>query len=170
MSLIANVLLYIGAILIAFQIIGDIGYISTIVVLPFALPIKPLLSKFTQQHKEKRKSTDLAFRTGYFILFLIVALMLIAVSIALSPVMLVYLFIGRPLLALNTGLNILYRKSLEPWRDMYFSGVRSLLNVRRVKRKVTDEYLWQITKQKEVPFLALFGVVCLTVGFILQFC
>jgi hypothetical protein len=170
MSLTANALLYIGAVLIAFQIVGKIGYISTIVVLPFALPIKPLLNKFTQQQKEKRKFTGLAFRTGYFILFLIVALMLIAVSVALSPVMLVYLFIGRPLLALNTGLNILYRKSLEPWRDMYISGVRSLLNIRKVKRKVTDEYLWQIPKQKEVPFLALFGVVCLTVGFILQFC
>jgi hypothetical protein len=165
----ANILLYTGTILIAFQIVGDIGYISTIIALPLALPIKPLLNKFTQKQKGKRKFKHFASRTGYFILFLISALVFIAVGIALSPVMLVYLFIGRPLLALNTVLNILYRKSLEPWKDMYISGVRSALKALNVKKKVTDENLWKIPKQKEVPFLALFGVVCVSAGFILQF-
>jgi len=163
-----NVLLYVGTILIAFQIVGDIGYVSTIIALPLALPIKPLINKFTQKQQGKRKFKQFASKMGYFILFLISALVFIAVGIALSPVTLVYLFIGRPLLALNTGLNILYRKSLEPWKDMYLSGVRSALKALNVKKKVTDEDLWKIPKQKEVPFLALFGVACVTAGFVLQ--
>ena len=38
-------LLFIGAMLVAFQYVGDIGYASSLFALPFALPIKPLLKK-----------------------------------------------------------------------------------------------------------------------------
>jgi len=164
----AIILLFVGAILLAFQIAGNIGYISSIITLPLALPIKPLLNKSMQEQKGKRKFRDFASRTGYFILFIISALVFLVVGTVMLPVMIVYLFIGQPLLAINTILNVLYHKSLEPWRDEFFSQFHLTLAFRKIETKLTDEEIWKKTREKEIPFLALFGVVCLTVGFILQ--
>ncbi len=164
----AIILLYVGTILVAFQIVGNIGYISSIITLPLALPIKPLLNKSMQKQKGKRKFRDFASRTGYFILFVISAVVFLAVGTAMLPVMVVYVFIGQPLLAVNTILNIFYHKSLEPWKEEFFLQLHLTLAFRKIETKITDEEIWKRTREKEVPFLALFGVVCVTVGFILQ--
>ncbi len=164
----AIILLYIGTILVGFQIVGNIGHISSLITLPFALPIKPLLNKSMQEQEGKRKFRNSVCGTGYFILFVISALVFITVGIAMLPIMIAYLFIGQPLLAINTILNILYHKSLEPWKEEYLSQLHSTLAFRKIETKLTDEELWKKARERGIPFLALFGVVCVTIGFILQ--
>ena len=165
----AIILLYVGTILVAFQIVGNIGYISSLITLPLALPIKSLLNKSMQEQEGKWKFRDFASRTGYFILFVISALVFLAVGTAMLPVMVVYFFIGQPLLAINTILNILYHKSLEPWKNEFLSQFHLTLAFRKIETKLTDEEIWRNTRERKIPFLALFGLVCITVGFILQF-
>jgi len=163
----ANILLYVGTILIAFQIVGNIGFVSTIISLPLAIPIPFFLKKFTQKYTGKRRAV-IAKKTGYFSLFLLTTLVFITVGVALSPIIILYTFVGRPLLFLNKALNIIYRKSVEPWKDFYLTMLRATLKANNVKKKLSNDDLWKITFQKEVPFLALFGVVCVTIGFVFQ--
>jgi hypothetical protein len=89
-------------------------------------------------------------------------------TVVFSPFLLIELFIGRPLLWLNVALNVLLLKLMEPWKDIYFISVRAAVKGRRTRIKPTDRNLWKIARQNEVPFLGLLGVVCLTVGFVLQ--
>jgi len=161
----ANVLLYVGTILIAFQIVGKMGYLQTIVNLAFARAIVPMRDKFMLTSKAKNK-----FRVtpGFVVLFILSMTPLIIGTVAFSPFLLIELFIGRPLMLLNRALNVLLLKLMEPWKDIYFTGVRAALKGRRTKTKPTDRNLWGIAQKNEVPFLALFGVVCLTAGFVLQ--
>jgi hypothetical protein len=168
MDKIANILLYVGTILVGFQIVGKIGYVSAILTLPFALPIKPLMEKYFQSQKGKRKSTVFVVQSGYFFLFIIVAFVFISIGILMLPIWIVYFFIGQPLLTINRILNKLYQKSMEPWKDIFFSELYLMLAYRKVKTKIREDEVWKKTKQNEIPFLALFGLVSLTVGFILQ--
>ena len=166
----ADILRYVGTILIAFQIVGRIGYAQTIIALPLALPIRPLLDKLTEKHDKTRKLKDMMKRTGLAILFVLSVSTFVAATLALLPITLAYLLVGRPLLWLNSALNLLLLRSMEPWKEIYFAGVRTLLRSLhlRTRTKPADRKLWKVAQQNEVPFLALFGIVCVTLGFVLQ--
>jgi hypothetical protein len=47
----AETLLFVGTMLVAFQYVSDIGYIATLFSMPFALPIKPLMKKLGLSYK-----------------------------------------------------------------------------------------------------------------------
>lgn len=160
-------LLFIGAMLVVFQYVGDIGYASTLFSMPFALPIRPLLEKATQHHKRGYKS--IVIQIAWWMLLTMSATIFVIISIVLSPIMLVYLFVGRPLLYINKLLNRLYEKSITPWQDVYSIILRVFLRNLKVEKEFTDEELWEIRKQKgELPFIAFIGLLCIVAGFILQ--
>ena len=187
-----NTLLFIGAMLVAFQYVGDIGYASSLFALPFALPIMPLLRKVGltfvwaiplkgkwEITKPKTKCKLVKFyivQVGWWILFILSGTLLVVATITLSPIMLVYYFVGRPLLAINTLLNQLFEKSMAPWKDLYIFFLKEYLRFWRMKTKLTDNELWEKRNEKwekrnekgEKPFLAFIGLLFIVAGFVLQ--
>ncbi len=158
----ANALLYIGNMLIAFEIVGEIGYLQTLFNLLFARMIPLALSKL--MHPETKSN----FIKVFFSFLLILAVItLIMGSLVFLPIMVAY-FIGRTLIWLNLILNKLLLWVIEPWKEIYFVGVRSAIKGKPIKIKPTDRNLWKIAGEHKVRFIALFGVIFLTAGFILQ--
>ncbi|MFC1942822.1 hypothetical protein ACFLWU_06390 [Chloroflexota bacterium] len=164
----AIILLYIGTILIGAEYVGNMGYISTIVVLPLSRGIKRLFERLMSPTKESNK-----LKAGFEIfsltlLFLLWVLIILIAALVLSPFLIIQFIIGMPLLRLNNWLNKLKLISMEDWKDTYYQGVRAKIKGKQTNIKPTDENLWRVAEQSRVPFLALFGVVCVTIGFIFQ--
>jgi hypothetical protein len=145
-----NVLRYVGTILIGFQIVGQIGYVDTLLSLPLAIPIIPLFNRFADRSNENR-----AKRAFYFNLFLINSLIFIAVGIGLSPLMVLY-FASMLLLDINRMLNSLLRYSMKPWKDIYLFGLHFNLNLTsKLEDDVfTDNHLWDIPIEKRDSFFS----------------
>ncbi len=176
-------LLFIGAMLVAFQYVGDIGYASSLFALPFTLPIRPLMTKIgltvnfalpikaTWEIKTPSQKRVIFYITqvAWWILFILVVTIATIITAVLSPIMMVYFFIGRPLLLINKLLNSLYETSLTPWQDLYSLMMRLSLKRMKINKEFTDKELWEMRKQKgEKPFIAFIGLLFIVAGFILQ--
>ncbi|MFC1911708.1 hypothetical protein ACFLXG_00920 [Chloroflexota bacterium] len=176
-------LLFIGAMLVAFQYVGEIGYTSTLFSLPFTLPIKPLMKKigltvimalppkveWNIRKPSEKKVKFYTIQVVWWMLFILSIISGTVVAIALSPIMFVYLFIGRPLIRINKLLNLIMEKSMTPWKDEYIFYLRESLKFWRIEIQSTDAELWEARKQRgEKPFVAFIGLLCIIAGFILQ--
>jgi len=183
-------LLFIGAMLVAFQYVGDIGYAATLFSAPFALPIKPLMRKLGLDIK-KVSPVQLSFqleppagrakkfkitKVVWIVLLIISAGLFGIITIATQPIMIVYYMIGRPLIGINKLLNLLYEKFFVQWQDIYLVGVNNYIaflkkyfRIQTTKEEYSDEEWLEIRKKKgELPFLAFIGLLCIIAGFILQ--
>ena len=131
----AETFLFVGTILLAFQYVGDIGYVSTLLAMPFALPLPPLMKKLgynfnrvstTQLGFEINEKTPAVTRNKFvrgvwWLLFICTVICFGAVFLITQPIMWAYFLIGRPLLAINKALNIIYRTSISPWNMIYLT-------------------------------------------------
>lgn len=183
-------LLFIGAMLVAFQYVGDIGYIATLFSMPFALPLKPLMNKLGISYK-RESSLQLGFQIDqqkektkrqkwmqiiWWILFLLSVIIFFIVWIVTLPIMIIYLSICKPLIGINKLLNIIYKKAISPWDIIYLvamqQNIHTLQNVFKVKtmkKTYSDKNLLKIRAEKgELPFLAFIGLLCIVTGFVLQ--
>ena len=57
----SQTLLFVGAMLVAFQYVSGIGYVATLFSMPFALPLKPLMKKLGISFK-RESSVQLGFQ------------------------------------------------------------------------------------------------------------
>ena len=185
----AQILLFVGAMLVAFQYVGDIGYATTLLSMPFALPLPTLMRKLGINYK-RVSPMELGFQiseqiTGitrnklvrviWWILFIFTIIIFSAVTLVTQPIMLAYLFIGRPLLGINKILNIIYQTSINPWDIIYLTSMHrhihmmQKIGIKTTKKHYSDKQLLKIRGKKgELPFLAFFGLLCIAVGFILE--
>lgn len=180
----AQILLFVGAMLVAFQYVGDIGYIATLFSMPFALPLQPLMRKLGLGYKrvtpiqlgfqidqptEKTTHSRLS-ATIWWILLVLSTIVLLAVTIATQPIMIAYLLVCRPLMGINKLLNLVYKKTIAPWNFLYLTIMQSYISkIGMTKKKYSDRKLLKIRKKKgEIPFLAFVGLLCIVAGFILQ--
>jgi len=171
--------------LVAFQYVGDIGFIASLFSLPFSLPLKPLAKKLgisyervspiqlsfhMDQPTEKTTHSRLS-ATIWWILLVLSMIVLVAVTIATSPIMLAYLLVCRPLLGINKLLNLVYKKTISQWDFVYLTIMQNLMSKTRIiKKKYSDNELLRMREEKgEIPFLAFIGLLCIVAGFILQF-
>jgi len=178
---VAETLLFVGTMLVAFQYVGDIGHIATLFSMPFALPLQPLMKKLgisykrvtpiqlglqTDQSTESRRMV----RVIWWILFVLSTIVFAVVSIATQPIMIAYLLISRPLMGINRLLNLAYEKSIAPWNFLFLTITQGYISrMRMTKRKYSDKELLKIRKKKgEIPFLAFIGVLCIVAAFILH--
>lgn len=180
----AQILLFVGAMLVAFQYVGDIGYIATLFSMPFALPLQPLMRKLGLGYKRvtpiqlgfqidqpiQRITRNKMIRAVWWILFILSTIVLLAVTIATQPIMIAYLLISRPLMGINKLLNLIYEKTIAPWNFLYLTIMQSYISkIGMTKKKYSDRELLKIRKKKgEIPFLAFVGLLCIVAGFILQ--
>ena len=185
----AQMLLFVGAMLVAFQYVGDIGYTATLLSMPFSLPLPPLMRKLGISFK-RVSPMQLGFQisdqtTGvtrnkfirviWWILFIFTAILFSAVTLVTQPIMLAYLFIGRPLLGINKILNDIYQTSMNPWDLIYLTRMQQNIHmmqkmgIKTTKKHYSDKQLLKIRNKKgELPFLAFFGLLCIAAGFILE--
>lgn len=177
-------MLFVGAMLVAFQYVGDIGYIATLFSMPFALPVQPLMKKLGLSYKRvtpiqlgfqldqpaERTTRNRTMRIVWWTLFILSTIVLFAVTIATQPIMIAYILISRPLVGINKLLNRIYEKSIAPWNFLYLTIMQSYIDkIRMTKKKYSDKELLKIRKKKgEIPFLAFIGLLCIIAGFILQ--
>lgn len=184
-----QILLFIGTMLVAYQYVGDIGYVVTLLSLPFSLPLSPLMKKlgisfkrfsYTQLGFEISENTigvarNKCVRLIYWILFIITAILFSVVTLITQPIMWAYLIIGRPLLGINKMLNAVYQSSINPWDIIYLTQMQQHIHImqkmgiKTKKKHYSDKQLLKIREQKgELPFIAFFGLLCIIAGFILQ--
>ncbi len=164
----AIILLYIGTILIGSEYISKMCYLLTIFVLPLTKGIKPLAGRLMRPQEKSSKFRAVTEKTGLTILLILWVLLLVTATIAFLPFLVIGIGIGQPLMWINIGLNKLLLRLMGPWKDIYFARVCGGIKGRRTRIKPTDQNLWRIAQENRAPFLALFGVVCVTAGFILK--
>ncbi len=183
----ANVFLFIGAILVAYQYVGDIGYLATLLSAPFGLTIKPLMKRLGLDIK--KSNNQLSFQTRqlkvkrpmiqqitlwFFLLFSII--LFAFVTLITQPIMVAYWVIGIPLMNLNKLLNLVYEEFFSQWQDIYLVTLRNSLTIRKKyfgittkKANYSDHELLDIRKKKgELPFLGFLGLLFILAGFVLQ--
>ncbi|MDO8715619.1 MAG: hypothetical protein Q7J73_02255 [Dehalococcoidales bacterium] len=183
-----------GTILLAFEFVGDIGYLGTLFSAPIGLSIRPLMKRLGLGF-EKRNGTFLNMKwwfligvftgrtkkplgqqIGLWFLFIIAIVIFSMVTIVTQPIMMAYFVIGRPLMAMNKLLNFVYEKLFLDMQDIYIVGVRDTIEIQKKyfgmkpkKERYSDRELLEIRKKKgELPFLAYFGLLFILAGFILQ--
>lgn len=183
-------MLFLGTMLVAFEYLGDIGYIATFISMPFALPIQPLMKKLGLSYKRVSpvqlglqidKSTEKTVlnkmkQVVWWILLILSMSIFTIVTIVTQPIMLTYLLICRPLLGINKIMNYIYQRTISPWDFIYLVGMQNTINVmhdvfniKTTKKKFSDTDLLKIRKKKgEIPFVGFIGLICIIVGFILQ--
>jgi len=186
----AQTFLFVGAILVAFQYVGDIGYIATLFSMPFALPIQPLMKKLGLSYKRvspvqlsfqidqptERKIRSKMIRVIWWVLFILSIIIFSIVTLATQPIMIAYLLICRPLLGINKLLNLIYEKTISQWDIIYLVNMQNRINfmqnvlkIKTTKKRYSDKDLLRIRKEKgEIPFVAFIGLIFLVAGFILQ--
>jgi len=177
----AQILLFVGAMLVAFQYVGDIGYAATLFSMPFTLPLQPLMKKLGISYKrvtpiqlgfqiDQPTESRWMVRIIWWILFILSTIVFVVVSIATQPIMIAYILICRPLLGINKLLNRIYEKSIAPWDFLFLTIMRNYsIKIGITKKKYSDNKLLKIRKKKgEIPFLAFIGLLCIVTGFILQ--
>lgn len=164
----ATILLYVGAILIGVEAVGKMGYLSTLILLPLTYGLKPLANKLMEDTRKNNSKRQLVKKTLLFVSFIIYGVTVLIGSVLLSPFLIVEYLIGQPLLLLNEGLNKLLLVSISPWKENLFAQVRAGVKGRQTTIEPTDDNIWQILQKSKIPFLGIFGIICVTIGFIFQ--
>ena len=187
----ADTFLFVGTILVAFQIVGDIGYIAPLFSMPFSLPILPLLKRTGLSFKRtsrvkisfqidrtivKKREKSLS-QVIWWILLILTAIVFAAVTVATMPITIAYTLIFRPLLGINTLMNFIYRKTMSSWDFMYLSFMQNYVdimqkdfNIKTTQKKYSDKDLIKIRNknEKDIPFVAFIGLLFIVAGFVLQ--
>ena len=186
----AQTLLFVGAMLVAFQYVGYIGYIATLFSMPFALPIQPLMKKLGLSYKRvsplqlsfqidqptERTIRNKMIQVIWWVLLILSIIIFSIVTIATQPIMITYVLICRPLLGINKLLNLIYEKTISQWDFMYLvimqnniNIMQNVLKIKTTKKKYSDKDLLKIRKERgELPFVAFIGLIFIVAGFILQ--
>ncbi|MCX6011390.1 MAG: hypothetical protein NT134_03910 [Chloroflexi bacterium] len=161
-----NILLYVGTLLIAFELIGDLSHL-------FALPLHFIgqLAKFLVPQKEDKSSKTrnaclnslitTPMQTTFVLLLILV--------VALCAVLLVIWAIGTLLLYINGILNIAYARALDPRKTNYIRFTRSFVALAgKDDPNKSDLDIWEGIKKRGFRFVGLIGIIILSVGFTLQ--
>ena len=184
-----QILLFVGTLLVAFQYVGNIGYAATLISMPFALPLSPLMRKlgigykrispmqlgFRLDEQTDRQTRNRFVRAIWWILLFVSIIIFFIIWLATLPIMLAYLLVCRPLLGINKILNLIYQKAISPWDVIYLIGmhqhihIMQKMGIKTTKKHYSDKQLLKIRKkQGEIPFLAFFGLLCIAAGFVLE--
>jgi hypothetical protein len=194
----SEIFLFIGTILVAFEVVKDIGFDQSLFALPLAYPVNVAMKrigvvikrdtywslKYERQKVTKQSVSDRVKYILWIICFFVSAICLTAFVIVCTPLMMV-LGIGRILDTVNQLLNIAYKWSFQPWEDIYFVATNITLKYMNkatklkllgwlfkktvIQERATNSELKQALKKKgNLPFVAFIGLLLITAGFVLQ--
>jgi hypothetical protein len=184
----ADIFLFVGTILVAFQIVGNIGYIATFLSMPFSLPLLPLMKKlglsFKRSSRIKLKfqldrptqKSNIFIQIIWWVLLIVSVILFGAASAITLPLMMAYALIFRNLLGINKLMNYIYRKTVSHWDFMFLFAMQNnvdimhYFNIKTTQKKYSDRALLNIRNknEKDLPFVAFIGLLFIVAGFILQ--
>lgn len=155
----ATVLVYLGTILVAFDVVNEISNVPTLVLLLFNR-----FYHYVAGHVQKMTSS-ISPRLPRTVLRVVVMLPLIIPLVSLALVVVLSWLVEQILRIINTYTNRLYQSERKRVKQIQPELLASV--VHRFVPKATDE---DITKAIEHPihFVALIGLSLIIVGFILQ--
>lgn len=162
----SSILLYVGTVLIAFQLVGDLSHLFALLLhslgrLAAALG-PPKKKPASQGRRSFFNALKSILRQGLLLLLLIVVL---AITVVISVVWLV----GRFLVYINARLNSAYASGLDPRKTDYIHIGRTLAAMMgKDKPTISDLEIWKRIKQRGFPFVGLIGIIILSAGFALQ--
>ncbi|MBA7614997.1 hypothetical protein ES703_22272 [subsurface metagenome] len=156
--MIPMILLYIGTMLIAFEIVGQVSHVPTFVILPLYHSFVLLISSGDKRIHLKPRIVRIMLR----ILLRIILLPIFIVVMLLVLLVIILWLIGWILKLLNNLINNIYQKGLTPEHPRLMEWIRPFLPQR------TDEEILTALKQIRIPFMACIGIILLTLGFILH--
>lgn len=163
---ISNILIYVGTLLIAFQLVGDLSHL-------FALLLHSLgqVARALGPPKEKPAPQ----KRGVFVKLLkstprqVLLLLLLVVVLAVTAVVSVVWVVGRFLILINAKLNSAYASATDPRKTDYIDTGRAFLVLMGKDRPaISSLEMWERVKQRGFPFVGLVGIVILSAGFALQ--
>jgi len=183
--------LFVGTILVAFQIVGDIGYIATFFSMPFSIPVLFLMKKvglsFQRLSRVKLKfqldrpnnthKHNIFIKIILWVLLILSVIVFAAATAVTLPIMIAYTLICRPLLGINKLMNYIYRKTVSPWDFIFLFFMQNNidimqkdLNIKTTQKRYSDRNLLNVRneKEKDLPFVAFIGLLFIVAGFILQ--
>ena len=187
----ADIFLFVGTILVAFQIVGDIGYIATFFSMPFSIPVLFLMKKvglsFQRLSRVKLKfqldrpnnthKHNIFIKIILWVLLILSVIVFAAATAVTLPIMIAYTLICRPLLGINKLMNYIYRKTVSPWDFIFLFFMQNNidimqkdLNIKTTQKRYSDRNLLNVRneKEKDLPFVAFIGLLFIVAGFILQ--
>ena len=160
------ILLYAGALLIGFQLVGDLSHL-------FALLLHSLrgLATTLGSQREERASQG---RSGFLkalksIPRRVLLLLLFIVVLAVIAVLFLVFVVGRLLAHINAKLNSAYANALDPRKTNYISMSRAFVTMMGRDNPAIDNLeISERIRQRGFPFVGLIGIIILSVGFALQ--
>jgi len=162
----SSILLYVGTVLIAFQLVGDLSHLFAML-LHF---IGRLVASIGSPRKERGtwgRSTFLNMSKN--ILRQVVLLLLLILVFAITIVMFAVWLVGRILVYINARLNSAYIGGLDPSKTTYIPMSRAFAAMMgKDNPDISDSAIWQKIKQRGFPFVGLIGIIILSAGFALQ--
>lgn len=143
--MIATILTYVGTLLVAFEIVAKFGHILSLPGLALFKPIvRPLLTNKT------------SYKTWLLLpllfIFGIISIIFMSITIVIS----------MPPHEANKLLNRIYKKQKAPLNPIAAEYVKKKLP------NVPDEKVNKALEEMQIPFVAIIGIIVLTVGFILD--
>ena len=156
------VLLWTGAILIAFELVARSPHPLSFLLLPFYHPIHALVQKPSLSGKP--------LMVGYLVLmgWLVARLLLLAVIAVMSPVAVALMALwvaGQFLQYINHEVNAGYQRGLTRFYPQLLKLSRSLRGTSFPS--MTDAERSEILRQTRIPFVAIVGLALLISGFVL---
>ena len=162
----SSILLYVGTLLIAFQLVGDLGHLFALLLHSFGR-----LATALGPSKEKRASPtgNVFLDTLKNILRQVLLLLLLVAVSAVTVVISIVWLVGRFLIYINAKLNSAYASAIDPRKTNYMDIGRTLVaSMGKDKSAISTLEIWRGIKQRGFPFVGLVGIVILSAGFALQ--
>ncbi len=157
-----ELIMFIGALLIAFNYLDLIGHLGVLLIIPLITPIAYYARKNPRIVPVGVKSLPLVLRIISTILAWILFVPIAVISIMLAFMLVLIKIISSIPANLNNDLNKVYRNGLGHLGPELFKGIRFL------KPNVTDKMVKDGLEQMNIPFIAVVGLVITIIGFSIQ--
>lgn len=156
-----EILLFTGAVLIAFEVLGDVRHLTNFGLVAVANIFAGLFyspSESTEERAQPKRSNTAPLRIMHQLLLIPIAILVFCLSI-------VFIILGTVSYfprGLNRFLNIIYRRQLKPWQPRFLWMYQALIP------NVTEDQIDEALDKMNVPFVAILGLILVSVGFALQ--
>jgi len=159
-------MLYVGTLLIAFQLVGDLSHLFALITHSFWRLARALSPGKKAQAYQSQSAFLGALKS---VLWRVTLLLLIVVALAMVVALFLVWVVGRLLAVINAKLNSAYANALDPRKTNYISISRALAPImNKDDPAIDDVHIWEEIKERGFPFVGLIGVIILSIGFALQ--
>jgi hypothetical protein len=162
----SDILLYVGTVLIAFQLVGDLSHLFALLLHSFGQLATALGSPREKPTPQQRNVFLKALKS---ILRQVLLLLLLIAVLAVTVVISVVWVVGRFLMYINAKLNGAYASAIDPRTTNYIDIGRALAALMgKDKPAISDLEIWKRIRQRGFAFVGLIGIIILSAGFALQ--